>query len=292
MAQFRNPDALVSTDWLAQHLDDLDLRLFDCTTYLEFDDTGDSPYRVVSGRANYDAGHIPGAGYLDLQADLSMPDSRYRFTLPTPDRAARAFARAGVGDGMHVVLYSCTTMPWATRIWWMLRWLGFDNVSVLDGGYQKWIAEGRPTTTVPGGYQPAIYLTPTPRPEVFVTSANVLAGIGQSAICTINALGRDLYAGENTRYGRPGRVPGSVNVPALELTDPDTHELLPPDRLAQIFADVGADPDKQHITYCGGGIFATLDAFVLHQLGHDRVAVYDNSMSEWATQPALPMETD
>ena len=288
---FQYPDALVNGTWLEQNLQEPGLRIFDCTTYLEYEEGTGRPYNVVSGRADHDAGHVPGAGFLDLQNQFSIEDSPYRFTLPTPEFVAEAFARQGVGDDTRVVLYSRKSMQWATRFWWMLRWIGFDNASVLDGGFDKWSAEGRKISTDPCIYAPG-KLSINPRPELFVGKDEVLGAIGSPRICTINALGRDLHAGENPRYGRPGRVPGSVNVPALEQLDPATKELLPPDDVAAAFARVGATPDKRILMYCGGGIAATLDAFLLHQLGYSDVAVYDNSMSEWATIDSLPIESD
>jgi thiosulfate/3-mercaptopyruvate sulfurtransferase len=118
------------------------------------------------------------------------------------------------------------------------------------------------------------------------------AAIGDGATCTINALAPDLHSGENPRYGRAGRIPGSVNVPAAALLDKTTLALQPPDQLAKTFAGAGADKSKRVLLYCGGGIAATLDAFVLHQLGYKNLAVYDNSMSEWANDHALPIEKD
>lgn len=289
-ARFHYPETLVSGDWLEEHLGDPDLRVFDCTTYLEYEEGTGRPYRVVSGRADYDAAHIPTSGFLDLQGEFSVEDSPYRFTLPSPELAADAFARHGVGDGTRVVLYSRKSMVWAARFWWMLRWLGFDAAAILDGGYDKWVADGRSISTAACGY-PAGKLTINLRPDVFVDRDEVLAAIGGSGICTINALTADIHAGENPRYGRPGRIPGSVNVPAMSLVDPGTMEILPPEAVARTFAGVGAEPDRRIITYCGGGIAATLDAFLLHQLGYSDIAVYDNSMSEWATDDSLPIET-
>ena len=290
-ARFHHPEALVSTDSLEQHLTDPDLRVFDCTTYLAYEVGTGRPYRVVSGRADYEAGHIPGAGFVDLQGDFSVADSPYRFTLPSPEYAAAAFGRHGIGDGSRVVLYSRGSMQWATRFWWMLRWLGFDAAAILDGGYDKWVADGRAVSTEPCRY-PAGKLSIDPRPGLFVGKDAVRTAIGRSDTCNLNALGRDLHSGENPRYGRPGRVPGSVNVPGFELVRPDTKEVLPPEAVARAFAEVGVEPRKRIIAYCGGGIAATLDAFLLHQLGFSDVAVYDNSMSEWATDDSSPIETD
>lgn len=289
---YRNPAAIVSTDWLQEHLEDPSVRIFDCTVYLHYEtETGD-PYRVESGRADYETkGHIPGAAFIDLQADLSNPDSPYRFTLLDPEETARRFGELGVDDGTRVVLYCRDTVQWATRIWWMLRYVGFDNAAILDGGWNKWALEGRPVSTEPVRF-PAGRVTPRPRPEIFTGKEDVLGAIGDASTCTINALSPDLHSGENPRYGRPGRIPGSVNVPVRSLLDPTTMALPSPDAAAEAFSAVGAAPSKRSIVYCGGGIAATLDAFLLYQLGHEKVTVYDSSMSEWATEPSLPIETD
>ncbi len=289
---FRNPDALVSTGWLAAMHKEPELRIFDCTTYLVYETGTGRPYRVESGRADYDKGHIPGSAFLDLQGAFSDSTSGFNFTMPQADDLARRAAALGIGEDTRVILYSRKSMQWATRVWWMLRAIGFDNASILDGGFDKWQAEGRPLATEATVYAPATALTARPRPGLFVGRAEIKAAIGDPGACTINALAPDLHSGANPRYGRPGRIPGSVNVPALALQDPKSLVMLPPDKVAAAFAKVGADTSKRILIYCGGGIAATLDAFLLYQLGYDNVAVYDNSMSEWAKDTALPIERD
>ena len=289
--KFLNPSALVSGDWLEAHLSDPDIRIFDCTSYLRYGESEVHPYRYVSGRADFEAGHIPGAGHLDLQAEFSDQKSPYLMTLPSAEVAAEAFARNGVSEGTRVVFYTRESMQRATRFWWMLHWLGFDNAAVLDGGYDKWVADGRPISTAQCKYTRGSF-TPKPRPEVFKGKEEVLAAIGSAETCTINALSPSLHSGSDPSYGRPGHIPGSVNVPAAVLLNPETLEMLSPDEVAGIFRSAGITPDKRIITYCGGGIAATLNAFLLHQLGYQNVSVYDNSMSEWATNPDLPIEID
>jgi thiosulfate/3-mercaptopyruvate sulfurtransferase len=286
----RDPDALVSGDWLEQHMGDESLLIFDCSTVLEFN-TGETPYRVVNCRAEYEQEHIPGSGYFDLQADFSRAESPFKMTLAEPEKVASAFERMGVGDGSRVVLYSRRSMAWAARFWWMLHWLGFDRASLLDGGFERWQGDGRPVSLGKNAYPPG-HLTLKVRPDLFVGKEQVLAAIDDPATCIVNALGPDVYSGANARYGRPGRVPGSVNVPKVSLVDPETHKFKPPDEIARLFSSVGADKASRQIAYCGGGIFATVDAFWLHQLGHENIAVYDNSMSEWATDTSLPIERD
>ena len=290
----RDPDALISPAALAERLTDPGLRVYDCTTYLEPAEPGSAdPYTVVAGWKSFAAGHVPGAAFLDLQAEFSRADTPLKFMMPPPDRLAEAFGRHGLGDGHRVVLYSIGTMMWATRFWWMLRALGFDGAAVLDGGFDRWRAEGRPVETGDARGYPRARLTPRPRPGLFVDKAAVAAAIGDRRTVTVNALGPQFHRGlEPSRYGRPGRVPGSVNVPAATLVDPATKAFVAPGDALAKFAAAGVAPDKRVIAYCGGGISATIDLFLLHQLGFDDLTLYDGSMGEWAKDPSLPIETD
>jgi thiosulfate/3-mercaptopyruvate sulfurtransferase len=280
--------ALISTEELARRLGAPGLRLFDCTTYLRPRPEGG--YAAESGRANYDKGHLPGAAFLDLGGELSDPHSKLRFTLPPLDELTKAFAAKGIGHGTFVVLYSHATPTWATRIWWMLRAIGFDDAAILDGGLDKWKAEGRPISTEPTTYAPAT-LTLRGRPEIFVDKDDIKAAIGQTGTLTLNALSHDQHKGAGgVVYGRPGRIAGSSCVPAASLFGADK-TLKPIAELRAAFESVGTAPDKRVLVYCGGGIAASLDAFVLTAvLGHKNVAIYDNSMQEWSNDPSLPME--
>ena len=292
MTDWLYPDAIVESDWLATHLDDPKLRIFECTTYLRYTDNDPNlPYIVESGHADYETAHIKGAAFFDLQNELSNPDSPYRFTLPEYADLAGRFAEKGVGDDTRLILYSRGGNQWSTRIWWMLRSVGFDNAAILNGGWEKWDAEKRLTES--GGREyPSASLTANPRPELFVGKDEVLAAIGDAGICTLNALSADMHSGENPRYGRAGRVPGSVNVPAASLFNQNDKTFLPLEAVQNVFDSVGISRDQRVINYCGGGIAATLDAFLLHQLGYENLTVYDDSMSQWATDESLPIEAD
>lgn len=287
--RYAHLDAIVDTRWLADNLRAPSLRVFDCTTYLRYETGTGRPYRVESGRGDYDKGHIPGSAFLDLQGELSDASSPFDFTMPALDDLAARFAAKGIGEGTRAVLYARGSMQWATRVWWMLRAVGFDAAAVLDGGFDKWSAEGRPTETEETRH-PAAALAARPRPGLFVGKEEVRAAIGDAGACTVNALAPDLHRGDNPRYGRPGRVPGSANVPAASLVDAATLAFKPAGAVAAAFAAAGTDPSKRVLLYCGGGIAATLDAFLLHQLGYPDIAVYDASMSEWAKDEALPIE--
>ena len=172
---WHHPEAIVSGDWLEAHLADPNLRIYDCTTYPRYEEGTERPYRVESGRADWEAGHIPGAMHLDLQADFSEDDAPTRFMRRSPAECSAKFARHGMGDDTRVVLYSRKSPQWATRFWWMLRWIGFDKAAVLDGVMDKWEAEGRPVTTEPASYPPGT-LTARPRPGLFVGKKEMLAG--------------------------------------------------------------------------------------------------------------------
>lgn len=279
---------LVSTAWLAAHLEDAALRIFDVMVHLRPATPG--PYRIESGHADYLAGHITGAAFLDLPGELSDTSSPLNFTRLPAAQLAKALGAAGVGDGMRVVVYSTTTPMWATRVWWMLRAAGFDDAAVLDGGYGAWVAEGRPTESGERRYPPAT-LALSDRPDAWADRSDVLAAIEDGGICTINALSPAVHAGASAvDYGRKGHIKGSVNVPYAALTD-EAGRYRSDAILRELFEAAGAFQASRAICYCGGGISATMDALALARLGHPSVAVYDGSMAEWVRDPTLPMET-
>jgi thiosulfate/3-mercaptopyruvate sulfurtransferase len=286
---FARPQHLVETDWLAQHLEDPGVRVLECTVYLHPADVPGG-FRVESGRAKWAESHIPHAGFVDLPEELSDRTSSLRFMMPPAAQFAEAMGRAGVGAGVRVILYDRAVNMWAARIWWMLRAFGFDEAAVLNGGFKKWTGEGRPVAT-DSGARPALTFAPRPRPALMADKAGVLAALGESSACVLNALTEEQHRGTGgTAYGRPGRIAGSVNVAARDLVDPKTHAYLAADVLRAKFKAAGALDAKRVVTYCGGGIAASSDAFVLTLLGRDDVAVYDASLSEWATDPSLPMD--
>jgi thiosulfate/3-mercaptopyruvate sulfurtransferase len=287
-------DGLITSAELAGILDRPDLRLFDCTTYLEYQPEGSGiPYIAVPGRQTFEAGHIPGADFLDLQGEFSEPNIELHFMMPATAQLEAAFGRHGIAADSRVVLYSIGTAMWATRFWWMLRSLGFENVAVLDGGLDKWKAEGRAVETGPAkGYPPATF-TAKPQAGYFVDKDKTLAASTDRDTVVVNALGPQFHKGlEPSRYGRPGRIPGSVNVSAATLFDPVTKAFVPLAEAEAKFAAQGVAKDKRVVAYCGGGISATIDLFMLHRLGYDHLSLYDGSMGEWAKDESLPIETD
>ncbi|TNF35479.1 MAG: sulfurtransferase [Gammaproteobacteria bacterium] len=277
-------DTLVSAEWLAQHLDDPDLVILDCTvTTIPHEDGG---FHNVSGREDYDCGHIPGAGFADLKGELCDLNNPIEFSLPSPEQFCVTMGRLGVGDDSRVVLYDTNYTAWAARVWWMLRWVGFDNAAILDGGMQAWTAERRPlsTDTV---MPPEKHLTPHPRPELIADRNEVFAAINDNAVYLIDTLPAAFYRGEANAYGRAGHIPGAINLCMLELLD-KTGKFKSSQELQTLHT---MDHNARNITYCGGGIMASANAFIMTRLGFTNVAVYTASLQEWAADPANPMVT-
>lgn len=278
------PGSLVTAEWLAEHLDDPDLVVLDCTVTVR---RGEDGLVIENGRAAYEAGHIPTAGFADLMGELADADSPYNYAVPSPEAFAAAMGKLGVGDDTRVVLYDASLSAWAARVWWMLRWVGFDRAAVLDGGLAAWRSEGRPLATEPAD-EPVRVLTPAPRPELIADRDEVFAAIGDESVRLIDAMPGAHYRGEMTMYARPGHIPGADNVPVTALLD-ETGRFKPADGLAVLF---GADRSGRAIIYCGGGIAASATAFAMTRAGFTDVAVYTASLQEWAADPANPMTTD
>ena len=281
-AAFPEIDTLVSAEWLKEHLDDPDLVVLDATVIVESDGAGN--LRSVNGRANYEAGHIPMAGFADLMGGLSNADSPLQFGMPSPEEFAAAMGALGVGDESRVVLYDNMGSSWAARVWWMLRWIGFDRAALLDGGLKAWTAAGGQLSTEPV-LRTARTLTVNLRPELIADQEEVRASINNDAVNLVDALPEIHYRGEWTMYDQPGHIPDAVNVPVTSLFD-ETGQFLTDEVLSGLF---GGDREARTITYCGGGIAASADAFVLTRLGFTDVAIYAASLEEWTANPDNPM---
>jgi thiosulfate/3-mercaptopyruvate sulfurtransferase len=281
---------LVSPEELRDALGDERVRVFDATVFLRRATAG-GPYTVESGHESYARGHIPKAAFADIPGALSDPASPFAFTLPAAEQFAAAAGRLGIGDGTHVVAYAQDAPMWATRLWWLLRYFGHDDTSVLDGGLGAWTAAGGPVEPGESRYPPAPF-TGRSRPALLARLADVRETTGNGSACLVNALSPAAFRGEGPgAYSRPGRIPGSVNVPWDGLVDPATNRFRPPAELAAALNNGGVRADQPVIAYCGGGISATVDLFALSLTGRDDARLYDGSLTEWSAHPDLPLVT-
>ena len=290
---FHNPQYLVETDWLAGHLEDPDLRIIECNVGMPNyrDESAADHIELVSGRSDYDSGHIPGADFVDLVREFDNgEDSSAMFPLPSPRHFADVMSRHGIGDGVRVVIYDRTMNAWAARFWWMLCCYGFDSAVVLNGGWVKWTGEQRPTSEKPATTASAEFAVRL-RTDLVAIKQEVLDAIDDVSSCIINALDPEEFAGRGPdRYGRRGHIPNSINIPAIGLADPRTHAYRDADTLRARFAAAGALDKDRVITHCGGGIAASSDTFILTLLGVENVALYNGSMMEWAADPEMPLQ--
>ncbi|MEM7080719.1 MAG: sulfurtransferase [Pseudomonadota bacterium] len=284
--EYANPNLLISTEQLAATLEDPQLRMFDTAVHLRPQPGG--TYEMISGREDYLAAHIPGAGFIDLGNDWADAADDLRFTLPEIGALQTAIGRSGISAEHDVVLYSSGHMMWATRAFWLLRYAGHTRCRILNGNLSAWQREGRPVNTGPEQYPSAIFAA-TPQIAAFADLAEVEAGM-HGRVCTINALNQELYEGTGDfYYQRRGHIPGSKLLGFDDILD--NEYLLDAPDLARALQEKGMLDADRVITYCGGGIAATLDAYACVLMGQERVGVYDGSMSEWVQDQDRPLTT-
>jgi thiosulfate/3-mercaptopyruvate sulfurtransferase len=267
---------------LVGQLGDPRLRIFDAAVKLELQGKG---YRAISGLADYEKEHIPGAAFMDLIETLSDTSTGLGFTLPKADDLAKAIGELGISAEDRVVVYSSAHMMWATRAFWLLSYLGHRRVSVLNGGLSRWQNEGHAVESGINRYAPA-HFGAALHPQRFVLLDEMTQIVEAGRHCVANTLSPKVYSGEGSfHYGRPGHIPGSISVPTEDILIEGSFPSL--GELRRKLEARGLAGDARTVTYCGGGISATVPAFARLLIGLDDTSVYDGSMSEWirAGQP-------
>jgi len=272
------PELLASTEWLAEQLGRPELRILD----VRWRPDG-------SGRSAHQAGHIPGAVYLDWMADLIDPaDDGDALLLAGPEQVANALASVGVSDGATVVIYDDTLSLFAARAWWSLRAYGFESARILDGGYPAWIAEDRPISNAT--LEPAAgRFTPRAQPRQRLTTPDVRSLLGSPDVALIDARAPAEYRGFEGNTKRLGHIPGAANVPVGSMTRPGSQHFRSGSELREVLLKGNVSRGRRMICYDGSGVAAAKLAFVLALLGHDDVAVYDGGWSEWGNRWDLPL---
>lgn len=276
-------DALVSTEWLDVELGAADLRIVDASFFLPSDGR--------DARAEYEAAHIPGAVFFDIDeiADTANPEPHM---LPPAAKMASRMAALGIGDAQRIVVYDNSPLHSAARAWWMLRSFGARRVTLLDGGLAKWKAEGRPLESgLPQGRRG--HFTPVLDEGAVADKARVAALVGAGSHEIVDARGAARFAGEEAEP-RPGlatgHIPGSKNLPQGKLFEAD-NRWKRGEALRAAFAEAGVDLSKPMVTTCGSGVTAAVLLFGAHLLGKDDVALYDGSWAQWGADPSTPKAT-
>ena len=276
-----DPKTLVSTAWLAEHLTDPDLRILDASMYL--------PGVNRDAKAEYKAAHIPGARFFDID-DVSDHGSQLPHMVPPVEKFMSLMRSMGVGDGHQVVVYDGAGLFSAARVWWLFKLMGQNDVAVLDGGFPKWQAEGRPTDDMPPIIRDRHMMVRRQNHLVKdVTQVASASKLGDYEI--IDARSRARFRGEapEPREGlRSGHIPGSKNVFFQTLLNEDGTLKTPKD-IQKIFEDAGVDLQKPAITTCGSGVTAAVLCLGLHLIGKTDYAVYDGSWTEWGQFATLPI---
>jgi thiosulfate/3-mercaptopyruvate sulfurtransferase len=280
--------AVVSAEWLAQNLDAPDLCVVDIRGKVL--PPGNEP-RYRAKREDYDAGHVPGAVFVDWTRDIVDLEDPIPVQIAAPEVFAAKMGALGIGDDTTVVAYDDHDHVFAGRLAWALRYYGHDAVSILDGGWTGWVAGGHPTSrTVPRRALATFH--PRPRPALRRMADDVARALGDGQVLLLDARPADQYAGSVSAARRAGHIPGARNVPHARLVDATTGRFLPPAELARAFADAGIDVaslPREVVVYCNGGVSCTVPLTALRILGRDDVAVYDGSWNDWGNDATRPV---
>lgn len=277
---------LVSTDWLAEHLNDPEIRVVDIRGHVI--PASEPLPHYFNHRADYDKSHIPGAVFVDWVHEITDPDDPRHAKIAKPERYAAVMSRLGITPDTLVIAYDDAAGMFAARLWWSLNYYGHEQVAVLDGGWNKWIAEGHSTTAEIPTITPSDFVA-QPNPAIF-RSADQVAQAMNTQARLIDVRTPQEFKGEYARAVRTGHIPGAVNFPRTEMVRPDG-TMLPADELRKRFSAHGVnDSTPDVICYCNGGVSASYGMLALRVAGLNNGAVYDGSWKEWGNDESRPIE--
>jgi thiosulfate/3-mercaptopyruvate sulfurtransferase len=279
---------LVETHWLADRLNDPAFRVVDIRGVIK-PASAPKPWYIASHEA-YAKGHIPGAVFVDWVQDIVQPDAPVPMTVASPGRFAALMERLGIGDQHTVILYDDDGGHTAGRLWWVLNYYGHRATVLLNGGYTKWVAEGRPVTTDVPKHFPARF-TPRPQPAWRALMEEVREASRDGSAVLVDCRNRALFKGEETRSEKAGRIPGAVNLPIWTFVEGPHKTFKSPEELRKTFEAVGATPGRRVITYCNAGVSASVGLFALHLARHPNASNYAGSWYDWERDPANAVET-
>lgn len=284
VARFTAESPVVTADWLINHAQAPDVRILDCTWYLPSDGR--------QGRQSYNAHHIPGARFFDID-EIADTDSPLPHMLPPPEKFASRARKLGLGDGHRIICYDQNDYMASARVWWMFRAMGHGDVAVLDGGFNAWKAQGGPQEDLPPLYTSDRHFTVRARADLIRSREQLEALVAGGSTQIIDARPAGRFTGEDAepRPGvRSGHIPGSLNLPYKQLLTPQG-TLLPGKQLEEVFAKAGVDFSRPIVNTCGSGVTAAVLALAQAVLGYDDVGMYDGSWAEWgADGSGLPVE--
>lgn len=280
-----NKHTFVTTQWSGENLTNPDVRLIDIRGRVA--PASDPLPHYFSHRDAYEIGHIPGAVFVDWVKDITI-DGPHHMQIAPPEKFAALMSQLGIGSNTLVIAYDDAGGMFAARLWWALNYYGHEKVAVLDGGWQKWLAEGRPVTKEVPVIEPAQFF-PIPNP-VLRRTADDVAAVLHTDTRLVDVRTPEEFTGKASRAKRSGHIPGAVNVPRGKLVNADG-ELLPGGVVQKLLLDAGVKPGGETVFYCNGGVSASYGLLAARAAGYEGGAVYDGSWKDWGNDESRPIES-
>ena len=281
-------DNIVTPRYVFEKLGTENFRVIDCTVYFELQKVGAST--IHSGYDNYLKNHIPGSAYLHMVDDLSNKDNPIPFSIALQEELNKKLSSIGISNDDEIVLYGSGFHMATTRAWWVLKMSGAQNIKIMNGGLDFWQNCDFPVSTGLESFQKGNFNGDRLQDAIF-NKTKMQEALTNDDFIFVNALTHKQFCGGGTHYGRPGRIPKSINIPALNLLDHDTGFFVPPSKMFDIMQPI-IDTGKSIVSYCGGGIAATTVFFAAKIFNIDKIYLYDNSLLEWSNDPTCPLDID